>query len=207
MAPFVPISDGVQAELVYVLDSQVLSSRLWFTYDSPPWDYAALLGLATGLHGWCAAYLMPFLAHELILYQTRVTDWTTDPPGLVAEYFGAIQGDDMGGCHPANVAVVVPFRWPIGFRLRRNKHYVPGVPVGQVTLNTVSDELTDGLFEAYAALVDAARDFEPALTWRWRVASSWSAGALRSEQLVKSSQGPSFSRPYKLGQRRRRLPP
>lgn len=206
MAPFIPITDGVQAELVFVLDSQVMSNRLWFTFDSPPWDHAALLGLADGLHAWYVSSILPALSHDLILYQTRVTDWTASPPGDIAEHFGAVQGSNLSGCHSANVAVVVPFRWPIGLRLKRNKHYVPGIPLDQVQLNTVSDELSDVLFEGYAALVDAARDFYPALTWRWRVASAYEAGAARSEQFVRSSQGPGQRLPYKIGQRRRRLP-
>lgn len=206
MGVFVPVTDGVQAEIVYVLDGEVCTSRLWFTYDTPPFDYAALVGLADGLHAFWASEIMPLLAHELILYQTRVSDWTTDPPGLVADHFGAVQGGNLNGSHSANVAAVVPFKWPLGFRQKRNKHYVPGVPLDQVSLNTLSTTFTDALFFAYGDLIDATRfDFYPTLTWRWRVASAYENGVPRSEQFVRSSQG-SIRNRIILGQRRRRLP-
>lgn len=206
MAPFCPVTDGVQAELVFVLDGEVLSNRLWFTFDNPPFDHAALLGLADGLHEWHRTLIMPSLAHELILYQTRVTDWTADPPSDTADHFGAVQGGNLSGCHSANVSVVVPFKWTLGLREKRNKHYVPGIPLDQVSLNTVSHTLSAALYEAYSSLIDDTRGFYPVFNWRWRVASAYDGGALRSSQLVRSCQGPVARDPYLLGQRRRRLP-
>lgn len=206
MGVFVPIPGGVQAELVFVSLDVVCENRLWFTFDTPPITGADLTGLANGLADWHTTYVMPYLSRQYTLARIDLRTWDTPPTGLPFTYVvGQIGGVDEEP-HSANVAVVVPFRWPLGFREKRNKNYIPGVPLSAVNLNTVTDTFSEAMREAYSALIDAARDWEPALHWRWRVASAFDGGSARSEQLVRSSQGPVLTVPYRLGQRRRRLP-
>jgi hypothetical protein len=206
VAPFVPLSAGAQVELVHVLGGQVISNRLWFVFDNPPYLLADLQGLADGVADWWEEEILPSLSSDLVTAAVTATDWTTDPPLFDATHVLNIAGGVATESLSANVAIVVPFRWPIGVRLKRNKHYVPGVPEAEVTLNTPSAAIRDVLFEGYASLIDRARLFTPILNWRWVATSQWDARALRSVQTWFDVQGPPIDRAFVLGQRRKRLP-
>lgn len=205
MGVFVPVPSGVQAIIYYSYATIVISNRLWFTNDVSDLSSLAQVGLVEGLLEWHTTYILPYLSVDITLIRVQATVWESEPvPGPTYIDVALTGGIDSPGLS-ANVAVVVPFRWPLGSRERRNKHFIPGIPDSEVDLNTVSDAFSDAMFEAYSALVDDARDWYPGSTWRWRVASAFDGGAPRSEQFVRSAQGASFRRPYKLGQRRKRL--
>lgn len=207
MAVFVPITDGAQAELGFRLGGEVVTNRLWFIKDNPPIVLSDLDGLVAGLISWHTTFILPSLSADITFRGARATRWTTSLGDISSETLVSIPGGDAGSSHSANVAVIVPFRWPLSHgREKKNKHYIGGVPTSQVTLNTVSDAFTDVLFEAYAALVDECRLFSPIFNWRWMVASAFDEGSPRSTQLVGECTGPSFTKPYLLGQRRKRLP-
>jgi len=207
MAPFVPVADGVQAELGFRLDGKVVSNRLWFIKDNPPIVMSDLDGLVAGLISWHTTNILPSLSSDIIFRGARATRWNSVPGDISSITLVTIAGGTAIQSHSANVAVVVPFRWPLALgREKKNKNYIAGVPLSEVNLNTVSDSFTDVLFEAYAALVDECRLFSPLFNWRWMVASAFDAGVARSTQLIGECTGPSFTRPYLLGQRRKRLP-
>ncbi len=206
MAPFVPLLAGAQVELLYILGGVVIENRLWFVYDNPPYGSTELQGLSDGVYAWHAGEVMPYLSHELQLAAVVATNWTTNPTPFFTISGPPINGGSTDKSYSANVAVLVPFRWPLGYRERRNANYVPGIPDSAVTLNTVDLTFSDHLFDAYVNLIDEARRFYPIENWRWVNTSAWDAGVLRSTQLWGDVEGPSFVRPFKLGQRRRRLP-
>lgn len=207
MAPFVALPDGAQVELVFIYDSQVVTNRLWFWTASGPPGSADLVGLADGVFAWYAATILPALSDQLQLVTVVATDWSVpDQVGEVSSAAPVDGGITAEGC-PANVSVVVPFRWPLTYsRLKKNKNYVCGVPVQEATFNTPSATIRSVLFEGYAALIDAARTFSPGDYWYWVVTSAYEDGATRLEQLFGVCIGPKPAASYKLGQRRKRLP-
>lgn len=207
MAPFVPVFYGCQVEIIHQLDTEIISNRLWFTFDTGPFTLAELQGCSDGVALWWTDTILPSLSHDLVTASVIAKDWTADPPPNIAVTTVNTLGGDSGESSSANVAVVVPFLWPLGITLKKNKNYVAGVPEAQIDLNTPSAAIRDVLFEGYAALIDAARLFTPILHWRWVGASAWVNKNLRSEQLYYEIQGPQLDRQFKLGQRRRRLPP
>lgn len=207
MAPFVPLSAGAQVELVHVLDGQVISNRLWFIFDNPPYLLADLQGLADGVADWWEETILPWLSADLVTARVTAKDWTTDPPLFDATHVLNTAGGVASESLSANVAVVVPFRWPLGVRLKKNKHYVAGIPESEVTLNTTSGAIRDVLYEGYSSLIDRARLFTPILNWRWVATSQWEDGALRFVQQWYEVQGTRLDRAFVLGQRRKRLPP
>lgn len=206
MTVFVPIPDGVQVEFVFSLGGGVASNRLWFTFDDPPFGSAELVGLVEGATDWYSTNVLPALSHDLVLQLVRGSSWDDPFPSLVETVFPVVPGGSAEGSHSANVAIVVPFLWPVDVRLKRNKHFVPGIPLDQVELNAVQPGIQEALFEGYAALVDAARLFYPSLEWRWVAASAFAAGSARPVQFTADVQGPPIETPFRLGQRRRRLP-
>lgn len=206
MAPFVPLPAGAQVELVHQLDTQIITNRLWFVNDLPPFDQAALDGLAAGVATWWTDLILPGLSSDLITAAVVAKDWSAEPAPLTSVSVVLTAGGVGSESVSANVAIVVPFVWPIGIRLKKNKNYVGGIPEAEIDLNTPSSAIRDVLFEGYAALIDRARLFTPAFTWRWVGTSAWLDGALRTEQEWWEIQGPQLDRQFLLGQRRRRLP-
>ena len=205
MAPFVPLLSGAQAELLFLLGGRTVENRLWFIYDNPPFGVPELQGLADGLFDWHVSNVLPLLSTDITLTTVVATDWST-AGGLSAARLGSsVAGGTASSSYSANVALLVPFRWPLTFKEKRNANYVPGIPDSAVTLNTVDSMYSGMMFDAYASLVDAARLFSPILNWRWVNVSAWDNNILRSSMLWGDVEGPSFNQPFKLGQRRRRL--
>lgn len=213
MTPFVPLAAGAQAEILYLLGGKVVENRLWFVIDNPPAGAVEFQALADGVASWHDANVMPLLSSDVSRFSVFVRDWTYDHSTADGVNGSLVAGGVASPSYSANVSVVVPFRWPLQMgRRKRNKHYIPGIPDSEVTVNTVSFALCDALFEAYVALIDDAPGWYLPNRWRWYVTSSWEGNTLRSEMLAGACIGP--PRPfenqpdtyYKLGQRRRRLP-
>ena len=207
MSTFVPIPNGAQVEVIYTLDGKNIENRLWFWTETGPITATELDGLAEGVFNWHVATLMPFLSSDLTLVGVIANRWDVFPPTLTSTFVGPVVGGVIEESCSANVAAVVPFNWPLGFRgMKRNKNYVPGLPDSGIQLNTITPTYVDILFEAYAALIDAARLFTPFFFWWWVAASAYEDNTPRSMQLVEKIQGPPLPRLIKLGQRRKRLP-
>lgn len=207
MGVFVPFPNGYQAEIIYVLDGQIVENRLWFWTDAPTVTFTDVQGLADGVLAWHAAYIYPWLSSDVTIVDVEVRDWSVSTTPIIAVATAGYTGGYPGESHSANVALSVRFRWPINDRDRKqNKNYVPAIPVDLVDLNTPHADLQDGMFEAYAALIDAARTFSPGDFWYWVVASAYLDGAPRSEMYFNVCIGPVARSQIILGQRRKRLP-
>jgi len=207
LSPFVPLPDGVQVEIVYALGGEIVENRLWFWTDFPPYDFAAVQGLADGVLSWHTTYILPYLSSDITLVDVEAKSWEADPPSIVAVAPANIAGGFAGESQSANVAASVAFKWTNDrMRRRKNKNFVPGIPEAEITLNDLSPFMQDILYEGYAALIDAARTWYPFDFWWWVVTSAWLDGALRSEQLFRKAQGPVTRDRIRIGQRRKRLP-
>lgn len=207
MGVFVPFPSGYQAEVIYVLGGQIVENRLWFWSDAPTITDTDVQGLADGLLAWHAAYIYPWVSTDITIVGVEVRDWSVSTTPIIAVATAGYTGGYSGESHSANVALSVRFRWPVNDRIRKqNKNYVPGIPVDLVNLNTPDPTLQDAMFEAYVALIDAARTFAPGDFWYWVVASAYLDNAPRSEMHFNVSIGPVARDKIILGQRRKRLP-
>lgn len=200
------MTDGAQVEIVFALGTEVIENRLWFWNDTPPFDLAALQGLSDGVYAWHTSRLLPYLSSDLQLAAVEAKRWDVSPPVDITVSGPPINGGVVEQSHSANVAAVVPFKWPINApRLKKNKNYVPGLPLSAVNLNTITPAYQSILFEAYVALIDDTRLFAPIRTWNWVAASAFSNNAARTEQLQYNVQGVPAGGVLVLGQRRKRL--
>lgn len=206
MAPFVPLLYGAQVELLYTLGGVVVENRLWFIYDNPPFGITELQGLSDGVYGWHTREVLPYLSRDLTLAAVVATDWTATPTPAFTITGPPVSGGVLEESYSANVAVLVPFRWPLTFRERRNANYLPGIPDSAINGNTVDLDWSLSIWTAYVDLIDATRLFTPILNWRWVNTSAWDAGVLRSQLLWGDVEGSTFDLPFKIGQRRKRLP-
>jgi hypothetical protein len=200
--------DGYQAEIVSVLDGQVVENRLWFFDRFGAATSTEQQQLSDGVAAWYVGNVLPLLSSDLDCQIVKVSSWATNPPPTVAFTGISLPGGDASPSHSANVAVSVPFDWVTeAARLKRNKNYIPGIPKSAVDLNTVSSTFVDGIWDAYVALVDLPGTWSTGNIWRWVTVSLFENNALRSEAFFKRSLGPSSKDRIHLGQRRKRLAP
>ena len=206
MAPFVPVANGCQVEILHLLGGVSIENRLWFTFDNPPFGEPEVQGLSDGVRDWWRDMILPYLSQDLETTAVIARDWLALPTTFFTVSLLNQVGGVAGESSTANVALVIPFRWGLGIRLKRNKHYVPGIPEQEITLNTPSEAIKVAMFEGYNSLIDRTRLFYPFFNWRWVATSAWSNTVLRSSQYASDVQGTVRRGNYKLGQRRRRLP-
>lgn len=204
MPPFVPLSDGAQVEIIFLLDGLVVEDRLWFISRQPPIDSTQLLDLATGVLDWHTSQVLPLLASELTLTLVRATEWTA-PGGSIANAPGVdTHGGNSSGCHSANVSYRVRFKGTSSTPRLYNSHFIPGIPLDAVNTNLIDATFRDGLFDAYVNLIDLAAGFGPFPAWRWVITSQIEGNAPRSEQLASRTDFIQFPNPY-VSPRRRRI--
>lgn len=207
MAVWSEFIDGYQAEIVYQLDGEIMENRLWFLDrfgTATPTNYQEM---SDGIAAWHTANILPFLSQDIELVFVRVTSWATNPPVFSAATPVLISGGVAENSHSANVGGSVRFNWPIDFgRQRTNKNVIPGLPLSAIDLNSITPTYQDILFEAYAALIDAAPTWSAGNIWRWVVVSLIDGGSPRATAFAKRSIGPVGRANIVIGQRRKRLP-
>lgn len=206
MTPFVPFPDGAQVFIRWSLFGDPCSNRLWFLNRQPPNTTTQLDALASGVADWCSAQLLPLLSYELTLVSIEAADWTADPPPYTSVAPVALPGGSSASSYSANVSDRVVFRGSTAQHWPNNSHFIPGIPEDVISANVIAPVFRAGVFEAYVALIDLAPSFGPFPAWRWVVASSISAGALRSELAIARMDFVQFASPYST-QRRRRIVP
>lgn len=207
MATFVPLVSGAQVEIFHNYGGVIIENRLWFAFDNPPFTAVELQGLTNGVAAWWVGKVLPFLSVNLNTLTVAARDWSGASPGPYTITNVAALGSVTGDSHSANVAVVVPFKNPLGVTLKRNKNYIAGVPDAGIILNQVDPFFATALYEAYSDLIDDCRLFSPVFNWRWVTASAYEGGSPRVEQLWYTCNGPPPADTFKVGQRRKRMPP
>jgi hypothetical protein len=203
--PFIPLADGAQVEVVYLLFGEVVENRLWFVDRQPPVTEAHLQNLAEGVASWSIGNVMPFLAAELNLAFVRATSWTGGPALTAGLTFPNVDGGNTSGVMSANVAYRVRF---FGFGLPpsiNNANFVPGIPRDQVDHNLVSPVFKEAMRDAYVTLIDAAAVFGPFPAWEWVCTSRRIDNAWRSAQVGQRTDQIRVPSPW-VSPRRRRLP-
>lgn len=205
MPPFVSLTDGAQAELVFSLGGKIVMNRLWFITRQPPIDQAQLDALALGLSSWHTSQVMPYLAQELRLELVRATQWDAFPPAAVGFVVPAVAGGNSSGCHSANVSVRVSFKGSSAQTFPNNSNFVPGIPLDGVDVNTYTPALRDALFDAYVNVIDLASGWGVFPAWRWVITSRQLGNAWRASQAFARTDFIRFPSPY-VSPRRRRLP-
>jgi len=206
MPPFVPFTDGVQAEFVFSLGGFTVENRLWFIARFPPFTSLELGELLAGLAAWHTDFIMPCLSQDLTLEKVTVSDWASDPPPLLFTTFPNVSGGVASDSHSANVSIRVAFRGTSEQNFPNNANFVPGIPKDNVLLNTYDDTIRTALFEGYVALIDLAGEFSPSNTWRWVITSRRVDNDWRTEQLALRTVEVLFPSVY-VSPRRRRLYP
>lgn len=206
MPPFIPLEDGALVEIGFGFpEGLVVENLLWFVNRQPPTTLSQLQSLSDGVAAWHVANILPGLASQLELVAVLAEKWDVERGDIFARTDVNLSGGNSSGCHSANVSIRVPFGWPLEFRyLEENSNFVAGIPYDAIDTNVCTQSFQDVLFEAYAALIDAAAVFGPFPAWRWVVTSRRADGDWRATQFWKASQGPRFKH-LRISPRRHRI--
>jgi hypothetical protein len=203
--PFVPLLDGAQVEVKFLLFGEVVENVLWFWSRFGPPDSGQIQALAEGVAAWHIANVMPLLSHEINLYDVVATDWSAFPTPF---QYSAVQNTDGGSSSAslsANVAIRALFKGTSDQTFRSGSNFVPGIPRDAVAGNYYTNTIKDALFEAYVALIDETSFFEATHTWRWVITSRIADRAYRSEREQSRVDFVRFPSPV-VSPRRKRLP-
>lgn len=205
MTPFVPAPGLVQAELFFRQQLVTVENRLWFRKDDLTITQSDLDNLAVGVSDWYSVGVLPYLSWDVAFLGVLTRKFDDHDGDLFGETFLRSAGGLIEAPYSANVSVRVNFRWPLQHRLRKNCHFVPGIPMSALQWNTVDLTWANNVWEGYVGLIDEARFFEPASGWHWVLASAYEHGDLRTEQFVAPCIGPTRWTEWRIAQRRPRL--
>ena len=201
--PFVPLTDGAQAQIFYALGIGFISCRLWFVRRSGAVDATTLQELADGLYAHAQAEILPLLSSDCVLASVVTTDWTASGGSSYFAFPASPTGGISSPSLSANVAVLCKFRSASLPRNLYNKNFVGCIPESVVTLNAVDPSWANDLRIAYANIIDAAPVWGSFPAWRWVCTSQEEMGAPRSEQFFRRTD--IISVRLNTAQRRRRL--
>jgi hypothetical protein len=201
VALFVPLADGIQAELVYRLDDKIVTSRLWFVVVAGGPATSDLIAVGAGVGAWARDNLMQWLSLDIRLLEIRTYNATVPYPGPQVITFVGADGGVADGSHSANVAVKVEFQTETPPALWLNWNFVPGVPKSAVNLNTIEPAFITGVQNAYITLLDVFSLF----AYRWVATRAVVAGVRLTTRDAFRIDHPRIRR-RSVSQRRTRLP-
>src|SRR5689334_2683009 len=201
MALFVPLANGIQAELVYQLDSKIVRSRLWLVVDAGGTAASDLIAVGAGVGTWARDNLMQWLSQDIRLLEVRTYDATVPYPGPQVITFVGTDGGVADGSHSANVAAKIEFQTETPPALWLNWNFVPGIPKSAVELNTLTPAFITGVQNAYITLLDVFSLF----AYRWEATRAVVSGTPLVTRDHFRIDHPRIRR-HSVSQRRTRLP-
>ena len=191
--------------MVMSLGGKNIENRLWFLNRQPPTTSTQVQDLAAGVRDWHVSQVLPWLSRDLIAGAYSAVPWDSDPPPFIGVASVSTTGGINEASHSANVAIRVVFKGDTSQDFPNNSNFVPGIPIGQVEINSYSNFIRGKLFNAYVNLIDLAAIFGPFPAWRWVITSRQLNHAWRTEQVAARTDFIRFPSPY-ISPRRRRLP-
>jgi hypothetical protein len=201
MALFVPLANGIQAELVFRLDGKIVTNRLWFVVVAGSPTTADLTAVGAGVGAWAAANLVPWLSQDIRLLEVRAYDATVAYPGPQVITFVGADGGIVEGSYSANVAVKIEFQTETPPALWLNWNFICGIPQSAVTLNKIEPTFITHIQNAYITLLDVFSLF----VYRWEATRAVVGGTPLSTRDHFRIDHPRIRRQF-VSQRRTRLP-
>lgn len=199
--PFIPATNVVQTELIYVWDGQICENVLHYQVPGGVTEASMFLIGAT-LVDWFDEALSPYMAPTIALTEVRMTDLTSEfAPGASFVAGLPIAGQSVAAALPNNVALSITKRTPFRGRAYRGRIYHMGLTETQVVDNQVIQVTVDILIAAYELIreiVDVGGDIPMV------VVSKYQGSVPRAAALVTPVSG--FSTDGVIDSQRRRLP-
>lgn len=172
--PFLPVIDGVQVELVHLLDGSTCETAPTFL-DRSPGGGGDPLALGALVDEWWTSSVLPHLSVSLnyVRYLVRQLVTPTGPVTRV-DKVPTLTGGIGGGPQPANVSVRLNLKTDPQLFGFTGAAFVPGIPQAVVNGNKVDLSWRATILAAYNDLLDQTT----AAGWEWIVVNKFRRGHL-----------------------------
>jgi hypothetical protein len=170
------VPETIEVDLHQRLDGQRLENSLYF-HKTGGWVAADVPVVYNALLLWWNANLSASQSNQLTLAEISIVSLESDTAFSfdIATPVPNPAGDVTSGSVPNNVALCVSIRTDLRGRSYRGRNYVPGLPVNQVTQNTVSAPTVAAIQTSYNDLIAVASGFGA----QWVVVSRYTGNAPR----------------------------
>jgi len=176
--PFIPVPNVAQVQVHGRIDGQTTINDLYFRSAGPPVTLAQVQTLGLALDAWVANTILTLLSSAWTYERVRVRDLTTADSFALDIADSAGPGGSGGAFVPQNVAPCVSIRTAFAGRSARGRNYLPGVPQGVITGNTIQALFMSDITIAYNNLLPGGT-YEPD-GWVWSVVSRFTGNAPRA---------------------------
>lgn len=180
---YIPCPNVTQVEVRGSLDSQPVENVLYFLKKAPPVVPSDVNALAIRVGQWWIAEALPWLPTNYVFREIYATDLST-----AVSSASTVPGNNNAGTRPSGAGVMpnsnticISFRTASRGRSARGRNYWPGLSRSDVTGNTVSVFLQEGVVAVYEALLALVAD--DTIPWYWVVLSRYSNNAPRPQGL------------------------
>lgn len=154
--PFVPVPNGIQANLRLSYDGQEVENVIGFRAPGDPTP-ADLAAVAEGVEDWWMANIRSIVPATVVFREVYAVDLSTQDGGVfTASGSNGSAGTNAFAAMPNNVTLAVTLRTAQRGRSYRGRIYHIGLTEPQVTDNEVVPTIITLLSTAYAALLNAA---------------------------------------------------
>lgn len=170
--PTFPVPDVALVRVEGVVDNQLTINTTHWQISGGGINAVNLTTLVNAVSAWAVGTLAPLLSDDWTLTRTVGVDLTTNT-GVTVEDGSTAAGGVSGEANPNNVAACVSLRTASRGRSYRGRNFVPGIPGGVVTLNTLDTAFINDLVAAYTSLVGAGTF---TVGWQFGIVSRRQAG-------------------------------
>jgi hypothetical protein len=175
---FVPVPNTALVEAIYQLDSQICENTLYFEFASGAPTGADLADLVEAVNSAIRTSILPFLT--TVTQLLRVVGTLLDVADAI-QFTSVTSLPAAGGVAsetmPNSSAACISFRTGLTGRSFRGRNYILGIPVGNVTQNTLNSDWTALMVTGWNSIGSAAFD----IGWNWVAVSRVSGGLDRAE--------------------------
>jgi hypothetical protein len=150
--PFVPVDKTLQVETIFELDGQVVENTAYFK-NTIEWDLAGVTAFIEGMKDLVVEELLPLLSSSITLVRLVGTLLdAVDALSYTLPVSPAVAGGVAQESESNNTAYTITFLTAGRGRSNRGRNYIAGIPVTDVTGNTVAGSFRTGLLAYYSAL-------------------------------------------------------
>ena len=157
--PFVPVPATAQVEVIYSWDGQIVENTLYYEFGTATPTLGDLTALIEAVNTAVRANLIPLLTNAITLLRLvgQLLD-VADGLLYISTTSLPIAGENTGPAMPNNVAMCMSLRSASSGRSFRGRNFIPGLPRGVFTQNTLAADYAGFLTTAYTEILGAGAD-------------------------------------------------
>ena len=200
---FIPVANVVQVQLFGREDGQTTVNDLYFILGVGGITPVNMGALLDAVCAWYAGSIAPRLSSAWSFERGHAQDLSAPNSISLDNALHTAVGGVGGAPAPNNVSFAISFRTRFSGRSFRGRNYLPGIPLFDITGNTMNVEPIGQFLAAYEELLPGGGVLPAG--WAWVVVSRFTAGAPRAAGLATNVEAV-IATDNVLDSERRRLP-